>query len=735
MKAELNKMTVKVLLVEDDEDDYILTSGLISEIKGTEYSVDWVASYAEALRVVTHNEHDVCLVDYRLGSGTGLQLLLAAAAIGCRTPIILLTGQGDKELDLEATEAGAADYLIKGQIEASVLERSMRYAIKHAHTLESLRESESRFRSVVESASDAIVLADGGGAIISWNKGAETIFGYTTAEVTGQPLAALLAETSRTSKNQDMQQLLASGAVRLSGGPIELLGLKQDGTQFPLELSLSSWQTAQGAFYSGIIRDVTERKALEEQLSHQALHDPLTHLANRVLFRNRVEHALMRADRHHESFGVLFLDLDNFKTINDSLGHDAGDRLLTAVAERLQASLRITDTAARLGGDEFAILVEDASHTDDAVLVAERLTDVLRTPFLLEDKQVFINASVGIAVATNGQESADALLRNADVAMYMAKNQGKNRYVVFEGKMHTAMLNRMELESDLRQAIDRNEFVIHYQPIVTLQSGHITGVEALVRWNHPKRGLLQPADFISIAEETGLIVPLGTWVLEQACQKMRDWQLQYPEKPLLSVTVNLSNRQLQQVELPAVVSAALIKSGLEPRCLVLEITEGVMMENTKETICRLQELKKLGIMLAIDDFGTGYSSLSYLAQFPMDVLKIDKSFVDKIISGSEGTALMRAIITMSQTLHLSTVAEGIEEPEQLEALQSMGCKLGQGFHFAKPLSEQDMGSFLNKASTDLNWAEAETPASDLLEVALKSSLTSRNEQAGLNFEL
>lgn len=696
----MKENTVKILLIEDDEDDYVLTSELLAEVKSTRYEIDWVSKYADAMPALRSGCYDVCLIDYRLGEGNGIDLLREAAAAGCYTPMILLTGQGDKEIDIEATEAGAADYLVKGKIEAAVLERAIRYAKAKGRMLETMRESENRFRSVVESANDAIVLADFQGRIISWNKSAEMIFGYTFEEISGRPLSDLFPAGyyAASGDNNGADLLLASGLLHSDSRAVELNGLRKDGGEFPLEISLSSWKTAKGEFYSGIIRDVTERKSLEEQLTHQALHDPLTKLANRVLFRNRVEHALAKVNRQKTAVAVLFLDLDNFKTVNDSLGHAAGDILLVSVAERLRSALRNSDTPARLGGDEFAILLEDARHTADAVMIAERLKEILRAPFLIDGKEVFIGTSIGIAVTQTGDENPEELLRNADMAMYTAKTQGKGHYVVFETKMHEALMERIELETDLREAVENEQFVLHYQPIIDLQSERITGMEALVRWNHPVHGLIPPVKFISVAEETNLIIPLGKWILDEACRQAQAWQPHGSESGL-SISVNLSTRQFQETTLVEMVKAALAESGLPPRCLILEITENLMLQNSEATIKKLRELRNLGVRLAIDDFGTGYSSLSHLQHFPIDILKIDKSFIDKISEGTEGIAMARAIIMMSDTLRLKTIAEGIEHPEQIIALQNLGCESGQGFHYAKPLTKEDMNEFLLRANS------------------------------------
>ena len=687
---------LNVLLIDDDEDDHILTAALLKEIKGTEYEVTWVSKYADGLAAILADKHDVCLIDYRLGEGTGIELLREAKALDCRVPMILLTGQGDKETDIEATKAGAADYLVKGVLDSSLLERAIRYAIAHGRTLETLRESENRFRSVVETANDAIILMSHCGEIMSWNRSAQSIFGYAEEEILRQPVSVLFpaSYSQHLSQNSDCDPLITSGLLHPGSRAAELTGIKQDGNEFPLEISLSSWETAEGVFYSGIIRDITERKSFEEQLTHQALHDPLTKLGNRVLFRDRVGHAVDRTARKHAPIAVLFLDLDNFKSVNDSLGHAAGDELLVSVTERLQACLRISDTPARFGGDEFAVLLEDLEHPDQASFIAERIRNVMSVPFSIAGTEVFIGSSIGIAVTMDGRETPEELLRNADVAMYMSKSNGKDRYTVFENEMHDVLIKRIRLESDLRAAIDNREFEVYYQPILDLHSEQVMGMEALVRWNHPVHGLIPPLDFIPLAEETGLIVPLGRWIMEAACLQARKWQNSYECGERLSITVNVASRQFQDDSLEEMITQALVTSQLPPKSLILEITESTMLSDTASTIKKLKELKKLGIRFAIDDFGTGYSSLSYLQQFPVDIVKIDKSFIDKIALDEEGVAVAKAIITMSETLHLKTIAEGIESAGQQAELQQLGCELGQGFHFAKPLQAADMNEFL-----------------------------------------
>jgi diguanylate cyclase (GGDEF)-like protein len=426
-------------------------------------------------------------------------------------------------------------------------------------------------------------------------------------------------------------------------------------------------------------------RAHTAELTYRAFHDPLTRLANRALFVERVEEALAEDAETPRRLAVLFLDLDNFKMVNDSLGHAAGDRLLVAVAGRIDGSLGQADIAARFGGDEFAVLLRDAVDDHAITAAATRILDSLTGPFSIGGHEVFIGASIGVAMPDDDAQTVDELLRNADVAMYMAKDGGKGRFAVFAPEMHQAAVERMQLEADLQRAIKRNEFVVHYQPLVELSTGKVTGMEALVRWCHPTKGMLAPADFIPLAEETGLILHIGRWVLTEACRQAAEWTEAYPNRVPLGMSVNLSARQLHLDAVIDDVAAALDDSGLDPGRLTLELTETVLMQDGENVIPRLQRLKELGVLLAIDDFGTGYSSLSYLHKFPIDVLKIDKSFTGNLRRGTGEGVLTHAIIRLARTLHLRTVAEGIERPDQVGKLQAMGCHSGQGFYFAEPL--------------------------------------------------
>ncbi|HEY9514672.1 MAG TPA: EAL domain-containing protein [Gemmatimonadaceae bacterium] len=566
---------------------------------------------------------------------------------------------------------------------------------ENAHLLRerSMRESEARFRSLVQHSTDVITIVDESGVIQFISPSVTRIFGYSPEDLHGTNLVDLLHPDYVTGA----MAMLVSTSENLTDvtSPTEWRVRHREGRWLHVETvgtNLLDEPTVRGIVLN--TRDIGERKALEDQLTHQAFHDPLTGLANRVLFLDRVGHALTLVRRHGQALAVLFVDLDGFKMVNDSLGHAAGDALLVAVSRRLLTCVRAADTVARLGGDEFALLIEDAAGDYSTTAVAQRIEEAVRQPIELDGKDVVVTASIGIASAGVDGSAAD-LLRDADMAMYVAKDHGKARYERFEPAMHTRLLDRLELQADLRRAVDRgNEFGILYQPIVLLSTGELIGVEALLRWAHPERGLLAPAQFIPIAEETGLIVPIGRWVLRQACLQAERWQRARAGARALSLTVNVSGYQLQRDGIVNDVRAALDESGLDATSLVLEITESVLMRDDELLVERLRAIKDFGVRLAVDDFGAGYSSLGYLQRFPMDILKIDKAFIDSVGTDGIEPALVRAIIALGDNLRLQTIAEGIEHPHQSLGLQELGCEMGQGFFFGRPASVAEIDALL-----------------------------------------
>jgi diguanylate cyclase (GGDEF)-like protein/PAS domain S-box-containing protein len=568
---------------------------------------------------------------------------------------------------------------------------------KRVTAVEELRVSEERFRTLLLNIPGAMYRcaprSNWDMEFISDN--IETMSGYPASDFIGSRVRTF-ASIIHPEDRQAVEQ-----------GVDEALGRKEP---FILEYRIVradrgvAWvyEKGQGVFgpedevlwLDGAMFDITERKLLQEELSRQAFYDSLTGLANRALFDDRMRHALAHADRRGQRLAVLLLDLDGFKIINDSLGHQAGDQVLVMVAERIMASCRLSDTVARLGGDEFAVLLEEDVDETAAEGVAERMLRILREPFLVAGREMSVGGSIGIALHEGTAGSSDDLLRDADAAMYCAKSRGRDRYELFEPSMHTRAVELFELNTDLQKGLDQGQFVVHYQPILDLAAQEIRGVEALVRWQHPERGLLPPGEFIPAAEQTGLIVPLGIWVLREACRQMQRWREEFPERrPFLSV--NLSPRQLYEADLVRQVGAVLDETRLDPAGLVLEITEGALLQGVEETKRKLADLKKLGVRLAIDDFGSGSSTLAYLGEFPVDVLKIDRSFIRGMSDNpEEGRILVQAILDLARALDLDTVAEGIELQEQRAALLTSGCTSGQGFLFARPISPDRIAGLL-----------------------------------------
>ncbi len=567
------------------------------------------------------------------------------------------------------------------------LELQERLARMHVAQL-SERESTARFQAFFDYAGIAIQVLAADGLITQANPACRDVLGYTPDEMVGQPIMRFLAGDDDSSITVACSDLLSSARESVT---LDQRFEHKDGSLVWGQLTVARVLASGESRLMVMLQDVTERKRMEEELVRRAFRDDLTGLANRALFHDRLRHALRRHGRMGMPVAVVLLDLDGFKRVNDSLGHAAGDQLLRAIASRITASVRSGETVARLGGDEFAIVIEALQSEEDVHQLADRLLRVISRPVSIGDREVVVNVSIGIALAHSGEEG-DAVLRNADVAMYAAKNAGKHCARLFDPAMLERAQSWMDLEQDLRRAVAEYEFELQFQPMMQLQSGALLGFEALLRWRHPKRGLIPPSQFLAVAEETGVIVPIGRWALREACCYAAGWADRSGATP--SISVNLAPRQLEDEGLFDDVSNAVTRAGLDPRLLILEITESQLMRAPDTAHSTLQAIRALGVRVAIDDFGTGYSSLSQLQFFPVDELKIDQSFVARMDAGDRDASFVRTMLTLAQSLGVSVVAEGIERVEQLAMLIALGCNAGQGYLFSRPLAINDVLNFI-----------------------------------------
>jgi diguanylate cyclase (GGDEF)-like protein/PAS domain S-box-containing protein len=560
---------------------------------------------------------------------------------------------------------------------------------------ERLRQSEKVTRAIIETAAEGIVTFDEFGAIQSFNTAAQRIFGYPAESVIGQSIGTLLSDPHRDVYLGYLRNYRETGEATLAGAPPrELPALRADGSSVPVELAITEVDVAGQTLFTGLVRDISERREFERQLEHQATHDPLTSLPNRALLAAQLESALARAYRHGTSVAVLFVNLDRVKVVTDSLGHRAGDELRVAAAHRLQGVVRPTDTVTRFGEDEFVVLAEDLYDIADAVDIAQRVIEAMDMPFDLTVDEAYIACNVGISFAVDGLGTAESLIADADLAMFRAKESGGGRFEIFDSEMRAWINDRRKTEVALRHALERQEFELHYQPIVTVDGGRLKGFEALIRWNRGSLGIVPPGDFIPVAEDSGLIIPMGEWILDDACRQVAEWQRNRPDQHL-SVSVNLSGRQLATRNIADTVARSLDDARCDPSRLTMEITETILLDDVEQAVRTLGALKDIGVKLSIDDFGTGYSSLTYLRRFPIDIVKIDRSFVSKLGTDSRDASIVNAVILLADGLELDVVAEGVETREQLAALAEMECDYAQGYYFSKPKPVAELSAFLN----------------------------------------
>jgi diguanylate cyclase (GGDEF)-like protein/PAS domain S-box-containing protein len=687
---------IRVLLVEDSPDDAQLIHVLLSKTSEAGFVITHENRLGKGVARLKQDRYDVVLLDFSLPDSFGLDTFLSIHEADPRVPVIVLTSLDDDDLAARAVREGAQDYLVKREVDTRLLVRSIRYAIARQTADDALRDSEERYALAVQGANDGVFDWDFRSDTVYFSPRWKKMLGYSEFEV--GPSTREWFERIHPDDEAAFRRKLTA---HLDG----------ETEHFRLEHRMRSasgnwlWVLTRGlavrgadgrpSRMAGSQSDITARKVAEEKLQHDALHDDLTCLANRVLFMDRLACSMADYERTPTNqFAVLFFDLDRFKNVNDSLGHPLGDKLLKGIAQRLEHYLRPGDTVARIGGDEFAILLNRINDIPGAIHVAERIQELLGMTFSIDGHEVFVTASIGIAHSATGYRTPDEIMRDADIAMYRAKAAGKARYEVFDRNMHQSAVALLKLETELRLAVQNNDFAMHYQPIVNLKSGRIVGFEGLVRWMHSERGIVSPNSFIAIAEETGLIVPLGWWVLEESCRQARHWQDRFPVDPPLFISVNVSGKLFLKRGIVDRLLGILESTGLPPESLRLEVTENVVLEHVDTALDNLQQLRALGIQLSIDDFGTGYSSLSYLQRFHYDELKIDRSFVSRLGQGSDSRAIVETILGLASNLGIGVVAEGVETAEQADRLRQMACPHGQGFWFSRPVSADDAGNLL-----------------------------------------
>jgi diguanylate cyclase (GGDEF)-like protein/PAS domain S-box-containing protein len=646
----------------------------------------------------------------------GNLLPYAAVSVALLTSVIDIVRTGQTDIFVSWIRTLIMVLLVCRQILTLMENHSLTRDLEHrvAERTAELRTSQQRFAALVQHSSDVVTVVDRDGIVSYQSESSQRVLGYRPAELLDRSLCELM-DPDRAAEFTQALQYAASEPLRMH--TVHSTWRHAVGDECRVEVTITN--LLDNPDVRGLVlntRDVTDRTVLEEQLVQQAFTDSLTGLPNRALFRDRLQHALSRRGTTNRAVAVLFLDLDGFKAVNDALGHSTGDELLVQVSERLLAAVRPSDTVARLGGDEFAVLVDtprsDRAGGSDGDLyettLAERINETMQRPFELAREQVHVAASVGIARLDGDDVDAEQLLRNADLAMYQAKAAGNGGYALYHSGMHTGLVERVRLEADLRRALDNQQLVLNYQPMICLRTGDITGTEALLRWQHPERGMVRPDEFIPIAESTGVINSIGLWVLREACRQTVRWQDVSRRAPL-KVSVNMSARQLQQEDLAERVQEILAETGLPAERLTLEMTESVLIQNRDETLAVLSALRAMGVRLAIDDFGTGYSSLSYLHRFPVDAIKIDRSFIEGLSNGGDG-ALVSTILRLGQSMHLETVAEGIERPQEMLMLRRQGCTTGQGYYFSPPVSSERLADLLTEQDDAAAVADRQTPA-------------------------
>jgi diguanylate cyclase (GGDEF)-like protein/PAS domain S-box-containing protein len=700
-------MAQNILLIQDDKKSATAVGAALTNSSDPIFHVEWVRTCAHGVERLTLLGKQgrqrplgiaAVLADLSLPDASGLEAFGRLFGAARQVPILVLSSEANEADAQMAVKRGAQDYLLEARLDDSLLPKALAGVIDRAANIEALLEEKERAEVTLNCIGDAVIGTNIEGNVTYLNRVAERLTGWPSADAVGRPLGDIFriidSESRATVPNSTAP---ANHEDEIEGLTPTCILIRRDGAEAAIEDSVAPIHDRYGQVIGAVIvfRDVSATRSLSLKLAHLAQHDSLTDLPNRALFNDRLTQAITLARRHHTSLAVLYLDLDRFKQINDSLGHAIGDRLLQSVAMRFSSCIRASDTVSRQGGDEFVILLSEVAHAQDAAVCADKVIHSLKMPFLLDEHELHVTASVGIVIYPEDGTEVAALLQNADSAMYEAKGRGRNNYQFFRLDLNSSANERQNLEGALRHAIQRHEFELHFQPIINLATGAIAGVEALLRWRHPTLGVVLPTQFIWIAEESGLIVPIGQWVLREACAQAQSWQVD--GLPPLRLGVNISAVELRSPEFVPGVAAILAETGFSPRQLELELTETFLLQDSKSTALVVNALKGLGVQLALDDFGTGYSSLSYMRRFPIDALKVDRSFVRDLTTDADDASVVRAVVNMGSSFHMRVTAEGVETQEQLRFLGQNGCSEAQGYYFSPPLTAAGFADYCANA--------------------------------------
>jgi diguanylate cyclase (GGDEF)-like protein/PAS domain S-box-containing protein len=700
-------MNRNVLLIQSDVSGASAVLAALAKSREGSFSVEWVSAGAvglERLAVLGKQAPraaegiSAVLVDLMLPDVAGGDIVDRLYAAAPHIPIVILSSLQDEAVARSAILRGAQDFLLKERLDDYVLPKALAAAIDRAAIAEALFDEQERAQVTLNSIGDAVISADIDGRVTYLNAVAETLTGWPRAEAIGRPLEEvfrIVNSDTRVTLPNPMKQ--ATHENQTIGLPPSCVLIRRDGAEAAIEDSTAPIHDRTGDVTGAVMvfHDVSATREMTLKLAHLAQHDALTDLPNRILLNDRMNRAISLAQRHHTASAILYMDLDRFKHINDSLGHLIGDRLLQTVALRLTACVRASDTVCRLGGDEFVILLSEVAHASDAAVCADKLLQAVSAPYVIDENEFRVTASIGIAIFPGDGIEPEALLHNADSALYVAKERGRNNYQFYRLEFNSGATERQSIERGLRRAIGRNELELHFQPILDLATGAISGAEALIRWNHPTLGLVLPEQFIAIAEESGMIVPIGQWVLREACVQAKRWRDE--GLPPLRISVNVSAAELRSKDFVRDFARILAETGFDARSLELELTETFLLEDSDSTALVLKAIKEMGVRLALDDFGTGYSSLSYMRRFPIDTLKIDRSFVRDLTTDADDASVVSAVINMAKSLHMRVVAEGVETLNQQRFLEKEQCSEAQGFFFSHPMRSDEFASWLRTA--------------------------------------